>query len=123
MPDIGVAAVHHDLHAIAAAGLIAVADEAHVAGGVVGLWKVGAGHCIVSAFELCTARQKLARLITDRGLIGIEAEGGNGGPAAKRWRHRQAGGGDPVLDGQRQSRRSSRHERSGSTGFLAASRS
>src|ERR1700736_6175798 len=71
MPDIGVAAVHHDLHAIAAAGLIAVADKAHVAGGVIGLWKGGAGHRIVSAFDFCAARQKLARLLTDRGLIGI----------------------------------------------------
>ena len=29
--DIGVAVVHHDLHAVAAAALVAVADEAHVA--------------------------------------------------------------------------------------------
>jgi hypothetical protein len=43
--------MHHDLHSIAAAALIAVADETHVAGGVVGLWKVAAGHRIVSAFD------------------------------------------------------------------------
>src|ERR1700692_4487763 len=94
MPDIGVAAVHHDLHAIAAGGLSAVADKAHVAGGVVGLWKVGAGHRIVSAFEFCAARQKLARLLTDRGgdrdcrrpeYPLADAAGGKGGaPIARR---------------------------------------
>ena len=36
MADVGVAAVHHDLDAVAAAVLVAVADEPHVAGGVVG---------------------------------------------------------------------------------------
>jgi hypothetical protein len=53
--------MHHDLHSIATAALIAVADEAHVAGGVVGLWKVAAGHRIVSAFDFFAARQELAR--------------------------------------------------------------
>ena len=38
MADIGVALVDHDLHAIAAAALVAVADEAHVGRGVVGFW-------------------------------------------------------------------------------------
>jgi hypothetical protein len=53
--------MNHDLHSIAAAALIAVADETHVAGGVVGLWKVAAGHRIVSAFDFFAARQELAR--------------------------------------------------------------
>jgi hypothetical protein len=50
--------MHHNLHSIAAAALIAVADETHVAGGVVGLWKVAAGHRIVSAFDFfcCATR-------------------------------------------------------------------
>ena len=61
VPDIGVAAMHHDLHAVAAAALIAVADEAHVVGGVVGLGKVVAGHRLVSVFDSCAARQGLAR--------------------------------------------------------------
>ena len=43
MADIGVAAVHHDLHAVAAPVLIAVADEAHVLGRVVGFGQ-GVGH-------------------------------------------------------------------------------
>ena len=46
--DIGVAAMHHDLDAVAAAVLVAVADEPHVAGGVVGFDARGAGHCFVS---------------------------------------------------------------------------
>jgi len=41
VPDIGVAAMHHDLDAVGPAALIASADEAHVAR-VVGPWQLGA---------------------------------------------------------------------------------
>ena len=39
--DIGVAAMHHDLHAVGPAALVAMADNAHVVR-VVGLWQIGA---------------------------------------------------------------------------------
>jgi hypothetical protein len=44
MADIGEAAMHHDLHAVGATALIAMADEAHVARGMVGLGEIVAGH-------------------------------------------------------------------------------
>ena len=50
--DVGVAAMHHDLHAVGAAALVAVADEAHVAGGVVGLGKVVLAIVCVSVLML-----------------------------------------------------------------------
>ena len=43
VPDIGVAAMHHDLHAVRAAALVAIADQAHVLG-IVGLREIAVGH-------------------------------------------------------------------------------
>jgi hypothetical protein len=43
MADIGVAALHHDLLTVAAAVLIGMADQAHVAG-MARRWNVGRGH-------------------------------------------------------------------------------
>src|SRR5262249_51878597 len=40
MPDIGVALMHHHLHAVGSTALVGVADDAHVTG-VIGLWQIG----------------------------------------------------------------------------------
>ena len=68
MADIGVAAMHHDLHAVAAAALVAMADEAHVAGRVVGLGKIIAGHfgILNLACSCVAARALVERVATER---------------------------------------------------------
>ena len=43
VPDIGIAAMHHDLHAVRAAALVAISDQAHVLG-IVGLREIAVGH-------------------------------------------------------------------------------
>src|SRR6266852_9317322 len=71
--------MHHNLHSIAAAALIAVADETHVAGGVVGLWKVAAGHRIVSAFDFLQRDKNWRGLLTGA-RVGIVGAPGIGSP-------------------------------------------